>query len=159
MKNKKVLFIASVGGHLAQLLQLRPLFSDYDSYFITEKDPVTKKLPDTIRDAKVFLITAVRKSNIFLLTIRRIILVLDCLIKYFMIKPDVIISTGSVTGAVMCKIGKLFHSKIIYFETFASIKSPSRAAKIVYPIADVFYVQWESMLKFFPKAKFIGSLY
>ena len=34
---KKVLFISSTGGHLTELLQLKPLFQKYDSYIMTEK--------------------------------------------------------------------------------------------------------------------------
>ena len=35
---KKVLFIASTGGHLNELLQLKALFKEYDSYLVTERD-------------------------------------------------------------------------------------------------------------------------
>ena len=35
---KKVLFISSTGGHLNELMQLKPLFSKYDYHIITEKD-------------------------------------------------------------------------------------------------------------------------
>ena len=31
---KKVLFISSTGGHLNELLQLKPLFDKYDYYII-----------------------------------------------------------------------------------------------------------------------------
>lgn len=34
---KRILFISSTGGHLKELLQLRPLMNKYDSYIITEK--------------------------------------------------------------------------------------------------------------------------
>ena len=37
MKKKKVLFIASTGGHLNELMQLEPMFKDYDYHIITEK--------------------------------------------------------------------------------------------------------------------------
>ena len=41
-KLKKVLFIASTGGHFNELMQLKPLFSKYDYHIITEKDAMTK---------------------------------------------------------------------------------------------------------------------
>ena len=34
---KKVLFIASTGGHLNELLQLSPIFKNYDYTLVTEK--------------------------------------------------------------------------------------------------------------------------
>lgn len=59
----------------------------------------------------------------------------------------------------MCYIGKLFGSKIIYLETFANIKTKSLSGKLVYPIADLFLVQWESMLECYPKAVYVGGVY
>ena len=41
---KKVLFISSSGGHLAELLQMKELFQYYQSYLVTEKDSSTKKM-------------------------------------------------------------------------------------------------------------------
>ena len=40
---KKVMFISSTGGHLDELMQLRPLFDKYDYHIVTEKDKMTKK--------------------------------------------------------------------------------------------------------------------
>ena len=34
---KKVMFISSTGGHLSELLQLKPLFTKYDSYLFAGK--------------------------------------------------------------------------------------------------------------------------
>ena len=38
---KKVLFISSTGGHFNELIQLKPLFKEYDYHLITEKDKTT----------------------------------------------------------------------------------------------------------------------
>ena len=50
---KKVMFISSTGGHLSELLQLEPLFYEYDYFIITEKTKSTesmkKKYGDRIR--------------------------------------------------------------------------------------------------------------
>ena len=59
----------------------------------------------------------------------------------------------------MCYIGKIFRKKIIFIETFANRNTKSVAGKLVYPIADVFVVQWEEMLKLYPKAQYWGWIY
>ena len=41
---KKVIFAASSGGHLTEILKLQELFSDYDYLLCTEKTDVTKEL-------------------------------------------------------------------------------------------------------------------
>ena len=46
MKKKKVLFVSSIGGHLTQLLELKPLFKDYNYLLVTEKSDVTLNLKD-----------------------------------------------------------------------------------------------------------------
>ena len=37
MSKRRVLFIASTGGHLNELLQLSPMFKELDYHLITEK--------------------------------------------------------------------------------------------------------------------------
>lgn len=51
---KKVLFISSTGGHLNELLQLKPMFKKYDYSLITEKDKSTIDLKKLI--ARRFII-------------------------------------------------------------------------------------------------------
>ena len=41
---KRILFMASTGGHLNELLQLKVLFKEYNSYLITEKDKVIENM-------------------------------------------------------------------------------------------------------------------
>lgn len=157
---KKVMFIASEGGHLAQLLQLKPLFPLYDSYLVTEKDEATVDLIGRYHDlAHVFYLPPVRKTNFIKYNFQRLRLLFSSIFLYLKIRPDFVVSTGSITGVFMCYLAHLFHKKVIYFETFASIKKPSHAGKLVYKFADRFYVQWEEMKKFYPNAIFIGSLY
>ena len=59
----------------------------------------------------------------------------------------------------MCLIGQLFGSKVIYIETFANSKTKSKTGRIVYKFADLFIVQWESMLKLYPNAKYGGWIF
>ena len=41
---KKVIFAASSGGHLTEILKLQELFKEYDYLLVTEKTDVTKDL-------------------------------------------------------------------------------------------------------------------
>ena len=75
------------------------------------------------------------------------------------INPDVVVTTGTHTAVPMCYIAKLFHKKVIFIETFANSRTKTKAGSMVYPIADVFIVQWESMLELYPKAVFGGWIY
>ena len=157
MKNKKVLFISSTGGHLDELLQLKELFKKYDSYIITEKTKSTIGLKD--KYSKVNYLVYGTKDHFLTYVFKFIYNVFKSLILFIKIRPKVIVTTGTHTAVPMCYIGKLFFRKVIYIETIANSKTKTLSGKLVYPIADTFIVQWESMLKLYPKAIYGGWIY
>ena len=53
---RNVLFISSTGGHLDELMQLKPLFDKYDYHIITEKTKSNIKLKDKYQDRIGFLV-------------------------------------------------------------------------------------------------------
>ncbi|MGI6325037.1 MAG: PssD/Cps14F family polysaccharide biosynthesis glycosyltransferase [Bacilli bacterium] len=155
---KKLLFISSTGGHLSELLQLKILFNRYDSFIITEKTKANLGLKKQF-PGKVNYLVYCTKAKLLSYLYKFPYNCLKSIYLYFKIKPDVIITTGAHTAVPMCYIGKLFGSKIIYIESFANIYTKSLTGRLIYPIADLFIVQWESMLKLYPKAKFGGAIY
>lgn len=154
---KKVVFISSTGGHLNELLQLKPLIKKYNSYIITEKTKSNLSLKDKFD--KVYYLIYGTKKNLFTYFFKFSFNILKSLFLFMKIRPNVIITTGTHTAVPMCYIGKIFGSKIIYIETFANSKTKTVAGRLVYPIADNFIVQWESMLELYPKAIFGGWIY
>ena len=155
---KKVLFISSTGGHLSELLQLKDLFNEYDSYLITEKTKSTISLKNEYGKKINYLIYG-SKNKLLTYCFKFSFNIIKSLFLYIKIRPKYIISTGTHTAVPMCYIWKLFRSKIIYIETFANLETKTLAGKLVYPIADLFIVQWESMLKLYPKAVYGGWIY
>ena len=156
--NKKVLFISSTGGHLDELLQLTPLFEKYEYSIITEKDKSNEYLKKRYGEKLYFLPYGTR-SKIVTYIFKYFYLCLKTIYYYFKIRPNVIVTTGTHTAGPMCIIGKIFRSKIIYIETFANTNKKTATGKLIYPIADLFIVQWEEMLKLYPKAVYGGSIY
>ena len=155
---KKVLFISSTGGHLNELLQLKPLFEKYNYAIITEKDKSTQYLKNKYNSKLHYLVYGTRKKP-FRYFFVFIINFFKSIYLFFKIRPKFIVSTGAHTCVPICYIGKLFGSKIIFIETFANINSKTLTGKIIYPISDLFIVQWEEMLKLYPKAIYGGSIY
>ena len=154
---KKVIFISSTGGHLNELLQLKPLMEEYDSYLITEKTKSNISLKNKFDN--VYYLAYGTKKNLFKYFFRFGFNICRSLFLFLKIKPDVVITTGTHTAVPMCYIAKLFRKKVIYIETFANSKTKTLAGRIVYPIADTFIVQWESMLELYPKAILGGWIY
>ena len=155
---KKVLFISSTGGHLSELLQLKKIYNDYDYHLITEKTKSNHSLKKEYNDKLSFL-TYGTKHNLFTYCF---IFPFNCIKSLFLflkIRPNCIVTTGAHTAVPMCYIGKLFRRKIIYIETFANIHTRTLSGRLVYPIADYFIVQWESMLELYPKAIYGGWIF
>ncbi len=161
MKNKKVLFISSTGGHLEELMQLKSLFDKYDYYIVTEKTKSNLYLKDRYPNHVSFLVygsySTLLKKIVYPFKI--IYNTFKSLIIYIKVKPGYIIATGAHTAGPMCLIGKILGSKIIFIETFANHKTKTKTGRIVYQFADLFIVQWEEMLKLYPKATYGGWIF
>ncbi len=155
---KKVLFISSTGGHLDELLQLSPLFEKYDYSIVTEKDKSTKNLKSKF-GKKLYFLPYGTRSKIFSYIFKYLFLCIKTIYLYIKIRPKVIVTTGTHTAGPMCILGKIFGSKVIYIETFANTNKKTATGKILYHVADLFIVQWEEMLKIYPKAVYGGSIY
>ena len=155
---KRVLFISSGGGHLNELLKLDKLFDKYKYKIVTEKNKSTKFLKDKYGKDVSYLIYGTKK----LLLIYPFILLINSIISllYFIkFRPDFIVTTGTHTAGPMCCIAKIFRKKVIYIETLANIHSKTVTGKLIYKFADLFVVQWESMLDLYPKAVYGGWIF
>lgn len=160
MKNKKktVMFISSVGGHLTQLLELKKIFDEYNYILITEKTDVTVDMKNKYNMSYLPYGSRNQKFKYPFVLIWNCIKSLIYLIKY---NPSVIVTTGANTVAAMCCLGKIFGKKVIYIESFAKRTSPTITGKCIYKLHayTTFVVQWESLLKFYPNAKYWGGIY
>lgn len=155
---RKVLFIASTGGHLDELMQIKPLFKKFDYNIITEKTKVDESLKEEYKNKVNFLIYGTKKHPIryiFKFTVNCFI----SLYYFFKYQPEVVVTTGTHTAVPMCYIAKIFGSKVIFIETFANRTTATLAGKLVYPISDTFVVQWEEMQKVYPKSVCWGWIY
>lgn len=152
---KKVIFVASSGGHLSELLRLEKLFTEYEYRLVTEKTPVTEKMQEKYQ--MDFYLYGPNQNIIKYLwrVLRNIVKTISLLQKF---KPDTIVSTGAQVGGIMCFFGKLWGAKIIYIESLAKADSLSVTGKNIYKMADKFYVQWESLAQKYEKAEYIGRL-
>ena len=155
---KNVMFISSTGGHLNEMLQLKELFEKYDYYIVTEKTKSNLNLKNKYKNKVSFLVYGT-KDHMLIYPFKPIYNTFKSLFIYLKVHPDYIVTTGAHTAGPMCCIGKLLGSRIIYIETFANITTKTVTGKCLYPIADKFIVQWESMLKLYPEAVYGGWIF
>ena len=160
-KQKKVMFIASTGGHLSELLQLSPCFDKYDFSLVTEKTKSNISLRDKY-PGRVHYIISGTYTTLKAKILYPFKLFFNCWISLFLmikIRPDAVVTTGSHNVGPMCCLAKIFGKKVIFIETFANSETPTKCGRLVYKFADYFIVQWEGMLKHYPKAIYGGWIW
>ena len=151
---KKICFAASSGGHFEQLMMLKPLMDEHNSFIITEKT----KYEISLNGITTYYISQVnrKETSCAFKLIKNSINSLKIFIKE---KPDLVISTGALSTIPICLIAKIFRKKLVFIESFAKINSPTLTGKLLYKFADQFYVQWENMKEFYPNAIYKGGIY
>ena len=153
-KDIKICFAASSGGHYEQLMMLKPLMNKYDSFVITEETIYKTKQ----NGKKIYYMKQVnRKEKGFCL--KMLINAKRAFLIFLKEKPDIIICTGVLAMIPICLVSKIAGKRLIYIGSFAKVTSATLTGKLLYKFADQFYVQWESMLKVYPKAIYLGGIY
>lgn len=153
----RVIFTSSAGGHYSELCELDELMKRYNSFLITEDHEMMQEYKKTNKSRSWYM-PAGTKEHLFKFLCNFPINIFKSFKAYLKVRPDVVIATGAHTTVPICYIAKLFGKKVIFIETFANITTKTLSGKLVYPIADLFLVQWEEMLKLYPKAKYRGGL-
>jgi len=148
-RSKRIGLICSAGGHYTEMLQLWEAFEGYPKFLLTYREVTTKDQKD-----------AYYIENIFRGPIAFIKGVFKTFIILWRERPAILFSTGSEIAAPAFYLGKLlFRTQLIYLECSAQVYRPSLTGRCVYPITDLFLVQWEPLLKQYgPKAKYVGGL-
>jgi len=151
VKSPRAIVVSSGGGHLSEALlaiegvQLRATIA-------------TLKLPHTQSSLqgkawKTFYLVDPH-GNLF----KYLLNALQSLMLVLRDRPELIISTGAGMVIPTCLIGKLLGAKLVFIETAARVHTPSRTGKLLYRFSDLFLVQWEPLLDYYPKAKYGGVL-
>ena len=157
--HKKICFASSSGGHFEQLMCLKEaLMKKYPSFVVTEETSGTKNTT-AVSDIDMYYLEIInRKERDF-----PKILVENTRRSWRILKkerPPIIITTGVLSVIPLCLMGKfLYGAKLIYIESFAKTDTPTLTGRLMYRIADKFMVQWESMLKVYPKAVYKGGVF
>ncbi len=144
-----ILYFASCGGHLVQVLKIAKSLGNYSCHFLvndkTDLDEIMVGKTSFLRHAE---------RNLF-----QIINIIEAIHFINKLRPSLFISTGSSPAVWLGLISRLFNIKVIYIDCLSKVKSPTLTGKLMYYIANKMYVQWPYIEKdFFPRAYFEGNL-
>lgn len=130
---KKLLVVASGGGHWIQLMRLKPVFDDFDSVYVSTYDSIGNdkyyKVPDANFTSKIECIKLFLKILMIVIKVR----------------PDVIISTGAAPGFFAILSGYIFRKKTIWIDSMANVDELSKSGKYCKYFATVWLTQWEEL--------------
>ncbi len=153
----KLCFTASSGGHFEELSCLQSIAQMHETFVVTEGSDLQ---PDTGPDwaARTYYVPQInRREPLFPLHFIRLFFTSWCIMRRE--KPDCVISTGALATYPVCLIARLMKKKIIYIESFARVDNPSLTGRMMAPLANLFIVQWEEMLQFYPNAVYTGGIF
>ena len=152
-RETKICFAASSGGHLKQVRTMIDGLAEYPAFLVTEE--VGKEIQSPI---PLYYLPQINRRDKLLIPrlLKNAWMALKILLKE---KPTVIISTGALSTVCILLLGKLLGAKVIFVESFSTTHTGTHTGRFVYPFADRFMVQWESLLEAYPKAVYRGKLY
>lgn len=133
---KKILAVASGGGHWIQLLRLRPAFLGHEVRFLSTHKEFKKDVEQpiyTVLDSNM-----TQKFRLVIMTIQ----IFGVYLRY---RPDVVISTGAAPGFISLAIGRLFGAKTIWLDSIANAGELSSSGKNAKWVASVWLTQWEHL--------------
>ena len=152
-KKLKICFVGSSGGHLTHLYMLEPFWKDKERFWVTFDKEDARSLLEGERVYNCYFPTNRNLKNL----IRNTFVAFKTLKKE---RPDLIVSSGAAVAVPFFYIGKLFFkAKCVYIEVFDRIDKPTMTGKMVYPITDKFFVQWDEMKSVYPKSINLGSIF
>lgn len=132
---RRVLAVASGGGHWVQLLRLRPALQDHDTTFVTVREQYRADLEPGDRLVVVEDATRWDKLKLMKLTGQ----LLWTILRH---RPHVIISTGAAPGLLALQLGRLVRARGIWIDSIANCEQMSESGRRAERVADLWLTQW-----------------
>lgn len=146
-----VLLVASTGGHLAQLLELRPWWSKLKRTWVTfdkadarsslvgedviyAHHPTTRNLGNAVRN--LGLAEKVMRTR----------------------RPDLVVSTGAGVALPMFVAARQRGIPTMYLEVYDRIQSRTLTGRMCRPLSSAFCVQWPEQEELYPGAELVGAV-
>lgn len=143
----KVALVASIGGHLAELLELAEAFAGHELVWIlNDRSPV---LPEGVR---AYVISHAERDWRVAWNVVELAAILS------RERPDLLVSTGAGPAVPAALLARLAGIPVLYVEGSWAVRELTLTGRLMRRLATRFYVQWESLRDKVPEARFAGGL-
>jgi len=142
VEHRRTGFAYSAGGHKAELDRLVEGLVFTDRFDVTYR---SGRPPDPRARRTWYLVHPRRR---ILRTLANALQALWVVLKE---RPELVISTGADVAVFFLYWARLFGATVVYVESAGRV-GPSLSGRLVYPIADLFVVQWPEQKLVYPRA-------
>lgn len=146
---KRVLAVASGGGHWIQLLRLQPAFEGCRIVYVCTNSGYRY----TVGSSPFYVVTDAHRGTRWRLLFCALRLGLIILFEL----PDVVISTGAAPGYFAIRIAKVLGAKTVWVDSIANASEMSLSGRLVRPFADLWLTQWKHIARS-PGPHFVGAV-
>jgi UDP-N-acetylglucosamine:LPS N-acetylglucosamine transferase len=132
---RKVMAVASGGGHWVELRRIAPAFQGAEVVYVSTE---TSADPD-LAPARYYAVRNVTRKNrlAFAVTIRQLLAIVRAE------RPEVVVTTGAAPGLVALVLAKLVcGSRTVWIDTVANAEKMTLSGRLARPVADAWLVQW-----------------
>jgi len=140
MKNetKKILAVASGGGHWVQLMRLKPAFDGFRVEYLTTNSAYAKDVDGPLHAVIDANLWEKAKLVRMFLQVARVVL---------KVKPDIIMTTGAAPGFAALLFGRLLRKRTIWIDSIANSEQLSNSGSKAWRVADLWLTQWAHLAK------------
>lgn len=140
---KRVLAVASAGGHWVQLFRLRPAFEGCDVTWVTtdagRRDEILADAAARGLPAPGFVLVAEANRWTKLKLVQQLLQIAWAVLR---VRPHAVITTGAAPGYFAIRFAKLLGAKAVWIDSIANADELSLSGKQVGPHADLWLTQW-----------------
>jgi UDP-N-acetylglucosamine:LPS N-acetylglucosamine transferase len=134
---KRILAVASGGGHWVQMMRLRPAFEGYDVAYLSVHAEYQEQVPGH----RLYVVNDSNAKN-KIAVLKTAWGVWRALRKE---RPDVVISTGAAPGGLALFFAKRLGVKTIWLDSIANAEVLSLSGQKASAYADLYLTQWPEL--------------
>ncbi|MFI7521600.1 UDP-N-acetylglucosamine--LPS N-acetylglucosamine transferase [Micromonospora globbae] len=146
-----LLLVGSSGGHLAQLLALRPWFEKWHRCWVTFDTPEALSLLDGEDVTPAHHPTTRNLPNL----LRNTVLAFRVLRRR---RVAAVVTTGAGVAVPFVVLARLRRIPTVYIEVYDRIDTPTLSARLCRPFLSAMLVQWDEQRRHYPEATVVGTL-
>lgn len=132
---KRVLAVASAGGHWQQLMLLRPAYAHHDVHYVT----TLEGLPALFDVQPAFTVPDCNRNT----PLRTVSCAAAIFWRILQTRPTVVVSTGALPGVIALAFGRMMGARTVWVDSVANAEEMSSSGRMARRFAHLCFVQWK----------------